>query len=178
MNPILYQPPRESAAGWLAAQVSCSTVEWHPHAALVTRALALSAPSVGTVHVVLEGFGVNGSSILSRYQRAKLPTPKVQLVLFRLMLAVTMQARGAVSIVDIAYALDYSSPQSFGRHVRLETGRSARAFLAQWEPEPFWRDVVAPVLRWDDERWTTFDPLEGRRRNPVRVQTILWGSAA
>jgi AraC-like DNA-binding protein len=86
------------------------------------------APSVGTVRAYCRRVGVRPSTFMSRFFRAGLPSPKQYLSSVRLMyVAALLEVRG-LSVADVAYRLEYSSPQSFGRHLRALTGLTARDF--------------------------------------------------
>jgi AraC-like DNA-binding protein len=58
------------------------------------------------------------STLMSRFFRARLPAPKRYLSLSRLIRAARLFENPGLSVARIANHLDYSSPQSFGRHVR------------------------------------------------------------
>jgi hypothetical protein len=55
---------------------------------------------------------------MSRFFRAELPPPKRYLALARLIRAAKLFENPGLSVASVANYLDYSSPQSFGRHVR------------------------------------------------------------
>jgi AraC-like DNA-binding protein len=56
---------------------------------------------------------------MSRFFRAKLPAPKRYLAMARLVRAARLFENPGFSVANIANHMDYSSPQSFGRHVRM-----------------------------------------------------------
>jgi len=55
---------------------------------------------------------------MSRFFRARLPAPKKYLALARLIRAAKLFENPGLSVASVANYLNYSSPQSFGRHVR------------------------------------------------------------
>jgi AraC-like DNA-binding protein len=57
--------------------------------------------------------------MMSRFFRAKLPSPKRYLAIARLVRAARLFENPGFSVANIANHMDYSSPQSFGRHVRM-----------------------------------------------------------
>ena len=65
---------------------------------------------------------------MSRFFRAGLPSPKRYLAATRLLHAAALFETPGMSISDVAYRLEYSSPQSFGRHVRAVVGMTAGEF--------------------------------------------------
>jgi len=86
------------------------------------------APTTPTVRRLCRGFGLHPSSFVSRFFRVRLPSPKRYLATLRLAyIAALLQTRG-LSVADAAYRLEYSSPQSFGRHLRAATGLTAGEF--------------------------------------------------
>ena len=86
------------------------------------------APDVHTVQVLARVLGVVPSSLMSRFYRSRLPSPKTYLAFARLLHAAYLFRCGGLSIADVANRLDYSSPQSFGRHLRTFLGVTAGEF--------------------------------------------------
>lgn len=86
------------------------------------------APDVRTVQALSRVLGVVPSSLMSRFYRARLPSPKTYLAFARLLHAAYLFQCGGLSIADVANRLDYSSPQSFGRHLRTFLGVTAGEF--------------------------------------------------
>ncbi len=65
---------------------------------------------------------------MSRFHRAGLPSPKSYLAGMRLLHAAYLFQNPGLSVSDVAYRMDYSSPQSFGRHLRAVLGVTAGEF--------------------------------------------------
>jgi AraC-like DNA-binding protein len=65
---------------------------------------------------------------MSRFYRARLPAPKKYLSMTRLLYAAWFLEEPRVSVAAAADVLRYSSPQSFGRHVRTTLGLTAAEF--------------------------------------------------
>lgn len=86
------------------------------------------APEVTSARHLSRELGVKASTLLSRFFRARLPSPKTYLALTRLLYASILLEDQRRSIAQVANQLRYSSPQSFGRHVRGLTGMTAGAF--------------------------------------------------
>lgn len=82
------------------------------------QALFLSSPDVCTVRRLARGLGVLPSTLMSRFFRARLPAPKRYLAMARLVRAAHLFENRGFSVANVANHLEYSSPQSFGRHVR------------------------------------------------------------
>jgi AraC-like DNA-binding protein len=70
---------------------------------------------------------------MSRFFRAKLPPPKMYLSLARLIRAAKLFENPGLSVASVANYLDYSSPQSFGRHVRTVMHMSPVTFRETYD---------------------------------------------
>ena len=90
------------------------------------------------------------STLMSRFFRARLPAPKQYLATARLVRAARLFENPGFSVANIANHLDYSSPQSFGRHVRTLMAMTAVQFRERYDGEGMlehFRDVlVTPHL--------------------------------
>lgn len=95
-------------------------------------ALVRLAPTVATVRAFADRFHVRPSTLMSRFFRANLPSPKRYLAATRIMYAAALFEERGYTIADVAYRLDYSSPQSFGRHLRAVLGLTATAFRQRY----------------------------------------------
>lgn len=124
------------------------------------ESLVRLAPGITTIRALCRYYRLPPSTFVSRFFRAGLPSPKRYLARVRLLyVAALLETRG-FSIADAVYRLEYSSPQSFGRHLRAHTGLTASEFrrrvsFAQALDE-FQAQLVVPfreVLR-------VFHPLE------------------
>jgi AraC-like DNA-binding protein len=82
------------------------------------EALFLSRPHVSTVRKLARDLEVLPSTLMSRFFRAGLPAPKRYLAMARLVRAAHLFENRGFSVANVANQLEYSSPQSFGRHVR------------------------------------------------------------
>lgn len=115
---------------------------------LFFEALFASAEQSGTVQALALRMQVLPSTLMSRFFRARLPAPKRYLAYARLIRAARLFEDAGHSIADIANALDFSSPQSFGRHVLTFLGISAsdfrRHYTADRMLERFLDELVRP----------------------------------
>ena len=68
------------------------------------------------------------STLMARFWRAGLPSPKTYMAHTRLLHAAWLLKSEGYSIADVAHRLEYSSPQSFGRHLRALLGMTAGEF--------------------------------------------------
>jgi AraC-like DNA-binding protein len=86
------------------------------------------APVTPTARELSRRLNVEASTFMSRFFRARLPSPKSYLCAVRLLHASALFEIPALTVSDVANRLDYSSPQSFGRHVRAVVGLTAGEF--------------------------------------------------
>ena len=133
-----------------------------PDCWLFFEALFVASDRIGTVRELGSRMGVLPSTLMSRFFRAQLPSPKRYLAFARLLRAARLFADPGHSIADVANALEYSSPQSFGRHVRTVMNMSPVHFRRAFDFEKmttfFREELVLPyrdVLR-------TFSPVTVR----------------
>lgn len=162
----------ERVAAELLRDVERLTAPWHPGAATLTRAIAAQAPTVSHATTLLGGLGAPMSGVNSRLDRLQLPSVKEQLTSFRLSLVLRL-ARIEPKVEAVAGALNFGAGPSLNRHCRVRCGCTAGEFIASWNPEQYWTEVVGPFMLWDDDRWTTLDPLNPSatvvERRPVRL---------
>lgn len=106
------------------------------------------APRISTVRQLARYMNILPSTLMSRFFRAKLPAPKRYLSLARLVRAARLFENPGLSVARVANHLDYSSPQSFGRHVRTVMKMSPVAFRALYDGQGmvqyFRKDLVLP----------------------------------
>lgn len=123
---------------------------------------------VTTVRRLAAHLGVITSTLMSRFFRLRLPAPKRYLAVARLVHAARLFENPGLSVANVANHLDYSSPQSFGRHVRSLMGVTATAFRNQYDGEgmleQFRGRLVIPYLT----TLRLFDPVGGNGSPAVR----------
>jgi len=95
---------------------------------LFFEAIARLAPALSTVRSLARHLRVLPSTLMSRFHRADIPSPKSYLAGMRLLHAAFLFQNPGLSVSDVAYRMDYSSPQSFGRHLRAVLGVTATEF--------------------------------------------------
>jgi AraC-like DNA-binding protein len=114
------------------------------------EALFLSPPRVCTVRALSRRLDVLPSTLMSRFFRAHLPAPKQYLSMARLVRAARLFENPGFSVANVANHLDYSSPQSFGRHVRSLMRLTAVDFRQRYDGEGmlqhFRRELIVPHL--------------------------------
>jgi AraC-like DNA-binding protein len=116
----------------VAARVLAELVPALGHVSVETRlffeAVARLAPALSTVRGLARHLRVPPSTLMSRFYRAGLPSPKSYLAGMRLLHAAYLFQNPGLSVSDVAYRMDYSSPQSFGRHLKAVLGVTAGEF--------------------------------------------------
>jgi AraC-like DNA-binding protein len=126
---------------------------------LFVEAMIRLAPDTPTVTDLARRLYVRPSTLMSRFARAGLPSPKNYLAAVRLLHAAYLFEASGLSVADVSYRLEYSSPQSFGRHLRAMLGVTALEFRRRF-PFPvalkrFVEVLIVPYL----PIWRTFHPL-------------------
>ncbi len=125
-------------------------------------ALLTASDRVGTVRALATRMGVLPSTLMSRFFRARLPSPKRYLAFARLLRAARLFADPGHSIADVANALEYSSPQSFGRHVQTVLGMTAGEFRRQLDAPRMLERLLAELVRPHAAALRTLSPLAVR----------------
>ncbi|HVT03214.1 MAG TPA: helix-turn-helix domain-containing protein [Thermoanaerobaculia bacterium] len=91
------------------------------------------SPKIATVRQLARRLEILPSTLMSRFFRASLPAPKKYLALSRLIRAARLFENPGLSVASVANHLDYSSPQSFGRHVRTIMKMSPVVFRNRYD---------------------------------------------
>src|SRR5205809_5936851 len=108
------------------------------------------SPKISTVRQLARHLNILPSTLMSRFFRARLPAPKRYLSLARLIRAARLFENPGLSVARVANHLDYSSPQSFGRHVRTVMDMTAVEFRRRFDGESMLRHfrtaLVLPYL--------------------------------
>jgi AraC-like DNA-binding protein len=103
-------------------------------------------PALHSVRKLSVHVDIHPGTLMSRFQRAGLPPIKRYLDLGNLVRAAQRLEDTHRSIADVAVSLDYSSPQSFGRHVNLVLGITASAFRTTYDCEGMYRRFCDEVI--------------------------------
>ncbi len=88
--------------------------------------LFTASGDVTTVRAFATLLGVLPTTLMSRFFRVQLPAPKRYLAMARLVRAARLLENPGCTLTAAAHQLDYSSAQSFGRHVRGVLDMSTR----------------------------------------------------
>lgn len=123
-----------------------------------------SPTRLSTVRALAHHLQVLPSTLMSRFFRAQLPAPKRYLAMARLVQAARLLENPGLSVANVANHLEYSSPQSFGRHVRTILRMTATDYRLRYDGggmfQRFRDELVLPflgVLR-------NFNPIAARPR--------------
>lgn len=133
-----------------------------PDCWLFFEALFISSDRIGTVRALAGRMGVLASTLMSRFYRAQLPSPKRYLAFARLLRATRLFADPGHSIADVSHALEFSSPQSFGRHVHTVLGMRAGDFRRTHDTERMLERLLAELVRPHREALRALSPLAVR----------------
>jgi AraC-like DNA-binding protein len=133
--------------------------ETPPDTRLFIEAMIRLAPDTPTVSNLAQRLYVRPSTLMSRFARAGLPSPKNYLAAVRLLHAAYLFEAAGLSVADVSYRLEYSSPQSFGRHLRAMLGVTALEFRRRFPfpvaLERFMDLLIVPYTT----VWQSFHPL-------------------
>ncbi|HEX9581964.1 MAG TPA: helix-turn-helix transcriptional regulator [Gemmatimonadales bacterium] len=124
------------------------------------EALARRAPRLTTVRALARDLRVRPSTFMSRFFRSGLPSPKRYLAMMRLVHAAALLELHGLAVADVAYRLDYSSPQSFGRHVRTALGVTACEFRRRYTVRMAAGGFVTRLIVPFRDVLSTFHPLD------------------
>src|SRR4051812_30239074 len=151
--------PATRAVARIQGPILDALAEAPADARLFVEALIRLAPDTPTVTTMAQRLYVRPSTLMSRFARAGLPSPKNYLAAIRLLHASYLFEAAGLSVADVSYRLEYSSPQSFGRHLRAMLGLTALEFRRRF-PFPvalarFVEVMLTPYLA----IWRTFHPV-------------------
>jgi AraC-like DNA-binding protein len=151
--------PATRAAARIQGPVLAALADAPPDARLFVEAVIRLAPDTPTVRLLAARLHLRPSTLMSRFARAGLPSPKTYLAGVRLLHAAQLFEDPGLSIADVAYRLEYSSPQSFGRHLRSLLGITSseyrRRFSFSAAVERFVQLMITPYR----SAWLSFHPL-------------------
>lgn len=158
----LVAEPATKGAARILAPVLAALPSLPPDARLFLEVLIREAPVTPVVRGLARRLGVKPSTLMSRFARAGLPSPKAYLAAVRFLYAAQYFEGGGRSVADVAYRLECSSPQSFGRSMRsilgITPGEFRRRFTFVAALERFLRQLVEPYRM----AWEQFRPLRQR----------------
>ncbi len=137
------------------------------------EALFRGRQSLTTVRTLARLLEVLPSTLMSRFFRAGLPAPKQYLAWARLVRAARLLENPGLSIADASNQLEYSSAQSFGRHVKSTLGITAGKFRREHTGEVMLTRFRDELLRPHRDKLLDLRPLSGRPLGrPRRVGAV------
>lgn len=167
LRELVAEPATQGAARILAPLLE-ALPDLSPDARLFLELLVRTAPETPSVRPLTRRLNLKPSTLMSRFARAGLPSPKNYLAAVRILYAAQFFEGGGRSVSDVAYRLDCSSPQSFGRTLRSTLGvppsEFRRRFSFPTALERFLAHLVTPYR----EAWCRFRPLDGMRAGEER----------
>ncbi len=125
--------------------------------------------SMTTVIEFARHLAVVPTTFVSRFVRQGVPTPKRYLAAARLVRAAHLLENPGYSITQVAFLMEYSSPQSFSRHVsgilQLGAAEFRRAYTGERMLQHMRETLVLPYR----ERFRDFDPFTSPPQWMVRT---------
>lgn len=118
-----------------------------------------ASPAIHSVRQLSMLVKLHPGTLMSRFQRAGLPSLKRYLDLANLVRTAHRLEDQRRSIADVVTSLDYSSPQSFGRHVQLVLGVSASQFRERYDCEGMYRRFCDELIASVHSQISCFRPL-------------------
>jgi AraC-like DNA-binding protein len=160
----LVAEPATHGAARILAPVLAELPELPPDARVFLELVIRLAPELPAVRAVAARFEIKPSTLMSRFARGGLPSPKTYLAAIRLLYAAQFFEGGGRSVADVAYRLDCSSPQSFGRTLRAMLGITPGEFRRRFPFPTALERFLAQLVRPYRQAWATFHPLRGSHR--------------
>jgi AraC-like DNA-binding protein len=161
LRQILGQPVTRDVAR-IQGPVLLALGDVPPDTRIFFEALIRLAPDLATARMLADRLAVRCTTLVSRFARAGLPSPKSYLATMRLVHAAQFFERPGYTVADVAYRLDYSSPQSFGRHVRALLGITSSELRRRFPFDVAVQRFIALMVEPYRDIWGTFRPLARR----------------
>jgi AraC-like DNA-binding protein len=134
------------------------------------EALFQASTRVSTVRQLARSLHVLPTTLMSRFFRLKLPTPKQYLAFARLVRAARLFENPGLSVANVSNALDYSSPQSFSRHVRGTLAMTAVDFRERYDGEGMFHRFREELVLPHAEVLRRFNPLTAPIATDARAE--------
>jgi AraC-like DNA-binding protein len=159
LRDLIAQPASPVAARILHTLVPALGDELPEDARMFFEALTRLAPVIRTVRALARHLRITPSTLMSRFLRAELPSPKTYLAGMRLVHAAYLFRNPGLSVADVSYRLDYSSPQSFSRHLKAMLGVTAGEYRRRFPFDIALTRYVDLLIRPYRETFRAFRPL-------------------
>lgn len=158
LRAILREPASPAVAAIMYG-IDADLTDVPPDCRLFFELVVRRAPDTLTVLALAGALRTVPSSFMSRFFRAQLPSPKAYLMHARLLHAAFLFRSEGYSIADVAHRLEYSSPQSFSRHLGSLLGLTAGEFRRRMSFEVALARYRQTYLTPYRDRLLTFHPL-------------------
>ena len=122
--------------------------------------LFLAPRDLTTVRQLARRLGVVPTTFMSRFFRAGIPAPKKYLATARLVRAARLLENPGYSLTQVAFLLEYSSPQSFSRHVMHSLQCGAAKFRTTYNGEAMLDHMRQRLILPYQQQLITFAPVE------------------
>jgi len=159
LRDLVGQPASPVAARILHQLIPALGDEIPEDARLFFEALTRLAPVLRTVRALARHLRIPPSTLMSRFLRAALPSPKTYLAGMRLVHAAHLFRNPGLSVADVAYRLDFSSPQSFSRHLKAMLGVTAGEYRRRFPFEVALARYVDLLITPYRETFRAFRPM-------------------
>lgn len=159
LREVIGQPASPVAASILQRLIPALGEDVPEDARLFFEALTRLAPVIRTVRGLARHLRLPASTLMSRFLRAALPSPKTFLAGMRLVHAAYLFRNPGLSVADVAYRLDFSSPQSFSRHLRAMLGVTAAEYRRRFPFDVALARYVDLLITPYRETFRAFRPL-------------------
>lgn len=154
--------PYAGVADEILDAVMLAIAQATPDARFFFDRLVRTAPSMSSIRALARRIDVLPSTLMSRFFRAHLPSPKRYLAEARILYAAALLEERRYSIAEVSNRLCYSSPQSFGRHLRQLRGLSAAEFRYRFSLRTALTKFTADLLVPYEAALKTFVPMDRR----------------
>lgn len=155
----LVREPSSPVAASVMAELDHELGDTPPDCRLFFEVLVRRSGDVLTIGELCVTLRVVPSTLMSRFFRANLPSPRIYLAHARLLHAAWLFRSEGLTITDVACRLGFSSSQAMGRHLRsllgLTAGEYRRRFPFPVALERFRHQLVTPYR----DRLLTFHPF-------------------
>lgn len=161
--------PTSRPASRILARIAAELPDLPNDTRLFVELMVRVAPSTPVARHLAQRARMQPSTLVSRFVRAGLPSPKTYLAAIRLLYASQYFEQDGLSITDVAYRLECSSPQSFGRHLRAMLGITPGEFRRRFTFDSAMDRFVASLIDPHRRAWGRFRPLEpGKPGRPAK----------
>jgi len=148
LREYLYGTQKHDVRRMVMSQLAMDLVGAAPDLFRFFEALVDASAHGGTIATLADQLHVVASTLVSRFFRAGVPAPRRYLTFARFIRAARLFENPGLSVTTTANVLEYSSPQSFGRHLKLHMKLTATEFRAAFDGERmlqhFRRELVLP----------------------------------